>query len=53
MFFLVGLGGEQVRQERASGIAKYRADILGLLLLSCLWGVQGKRKEVRGDRTDW
>lgn len=38
--FLVDLGGDPMKQERASVIAKYRADILGWLLLSCLgWGV--------------
>lgn len=42
-----------MRQERASVIAKCRADILGLLLLSCLLGVQGKRKEVKGSMIDW
>ena len=44
--FLMGLGGDQMGQERASGFAKCRANILGLLLLSCLLGVQDKRKEV-------
>lgn len=33
-------------QERASAFAQCRADIPGLLLLSCLLGVQDKRKEV-------
>lgn len=51
--FLAGPGGDQMRQERALVIARCRADILGWLLLSCLLGVQDKRKEVRGDTTDW
>ena len=54
---LVGPGGEQRRQGRASEIveiANCRAAFLGLLLLLlCLLGVQAKRKEVRGGAVDW
>lgn len=47
-------GGDQRRQGRASEVAKCRADFPGLLLLVfCFWGMQDKRKEVRGGAVDW